>query len=927
MAAIADADVSIATNGNIRWTGAATTNRHSVLEFIQFLMDKQDDGQAAGDDILDITVDTPFDRSTDQIVTLNWPFNIDDTFATHLYDGSVQQALDANNANGTLYSGLEVLGPLETGTSYMILQAGRVLPAFWGTGINAPGGGSLVFSRHLVKTRDGGADIDGKRIVVLARTLGDQYRRFPVTMGTANSVAAIGNGEDIFNAKSDATLAAITDITNTEGFQELDIDGTGAAGQEFYSQWDKGANATNDVYEYGKFITQDAHTTDSTGGTPTGSDFIIENATTTGVAQSFIPSSVTENLTEARFYIKVGAGTPTGTLYCELWDSDDAASQLAEPTGAALARSEDVLASAITSTYEEVIFRFNRKDPTGTISAQSTQLDLVNAEYFIVIRHDAGDASNYFHVQGANTDQDATMNYASDASGVWTAVATTDLRMTVKSSPLIHTISGETFEGISHEVFFDTETGTGVAENTIVNWGTLLTIDTVVGTFIEGEHVNIKANAATTVKNGGQLLYTNGTTSMLIALDTTLSNLLDNDDITGVDSGATAKINVTITNQDKSGGTGLVLAKDDNGTTGEIYIQLITGVAPVDNSRIYAPGATANYVDAATTINSRTLVPEFHGTSTGTNIIGAYGIGYDPNDVGSSDKFRSLDNTTRTPPNNVAFTVSGLVSGEDRVLVGPRSGTALDRGQWLVSTALTTNAETSLVVKTGTDTVPFPDAEENWPSTGIGADVSRLRIERDDGIYKRIPYDSHNGTSTFTLGTPASGTINAEVSQVGGTGGQFDRSTGSFLTDGFENGCRFTTTGFTNAGNNSTFTADTVTALAIVVLDDTGMVNESGGGGNETFASNGWDFSSVGTGPSGWSPDGAAVNNDVFLAFIDVLASATTTSFTGVHGGTDRNLFVRVRDGGATPIKTFESAAAQFLSTPQTVAAVRTADY
>ena len=63
MAAIADADVSIDASGNIRWTGAATTNRHTVLEFIQWLMDKQDDAVAAGDDLLDITVDTPFDRS------------------------------------------------------------------------------------------------------------------------------------------------------------------------------------------------------------------------------------------------------------------------------------------------------------------------------------------------------------------------------------------------------------------------------------------------------------------------------------------------------------------------------------------------------------------------------------------------------------------------------------------------------------------------------------------------------------------------------------------------------------------------------------------------------------------------------------------------------------------------------------------------
>ena len=119
MAAIADADVSINAAGDIRWTGAATTNRHTILEFIQWLMDKQDDEQAAGDDLLDITVDTPFNRSTDQIVTLNAPFNIDDTFALHLYDGSVSQTEPVVGGE-TLYSGLGVIGPVETGTEYMV---------------------------------------------------------------------------------------------------------------------------------------------------------------------------------------------------------------------------------------------------------------------------------------------------------------------------------------------------------------------------------------------------------------------------------------------------------------------------------------------------------------------------------------------------------------------------------------------------------------------------------------------------------------------------------------------------------------------------------------------------------------------------------------------------------------------------------------
>ncbi len=278
MAAIVAGDVSINAAGDIRWTGAATTPRHTILEFIQFLMDKQDDEQAAGNDLLDITVDTPFTRSTDQIVTLNSPFNIDDTFALHLYDGSVSQT-EPTLGGQTIYSGLGVIGPVESGTEYMIIQNGKVLSAFWGTGINPEASPSLVFSRHLIKSKFAGSEIDGQRITVLARELGDQYRRFPVTLGTGNSVAAIGNGADIFNTTIDATLAGYTTIINTEGFQELDIDGTGASGQEYYSQWDTGSQTINDTYERTKWISQRAHRTDITGGTPTGADFVIDDAT------------------------------------------------------------------------------------------------------------------------------------------------------------------------------------------------------------------------------------------------------------------------------------------------------------------------------------------------------------------------------------------------------------------------------------------------------------------------------------------------------------------------------------------------------------------------------------------------------------------------------------------------------------------------
>src|SRR3989344_5227761 len=512
MAAIANADVSIDASGNIRWTGAATTNKHTVLEFIQYLMDKQDDAQAAGDDLLDITVDTPFNRSTDQILTLNSPFNIDDTFATHLYDGSVSQTQPTVGGE-TLYSGLGVIGPVESGTEYMILQDGKVLPSFWGTGINAEASPSLVFSRHLVKSKYAGVKIDGQRITVLARELSDQYRRFPVTMGTGNSVAAIGNGADIFNTTADATIAGWTTIANTEGFQELNIDNTGAALQEFYSQWDKGSQSINQVYERTKWISQRSHVADVTA-TASGTNYIIDNATILGQAQSFKPLTGSEKLTEARFKIKIGGGAPTGPIYAELYDSDDAGGDATSaPTGNPLARSERVLASAITSTYETVIFRFNRFVPFGVAplaggADQLAGLTLSNAEYFIALKNDEGAAGAYFHLDGNATGTTDTTQNRAELTGVWTG-SDNDIQLTVKSSPVIHDVPGEIFQGINIEVGYDGEAGAGVVEDEICMWGSLVFYDTLAGgPFFPGELVTFRTEAAgNALKSGGTVLY------------------------------------------------------------------------------------------------------------------------------------------------------------------------------------------------------------------------------------------------------------------------------------------------------------------------------------------------------------------------------------------------------------------------------------
>lgn len=253
-------------------------------------------------------------------------------------------------------------------------------------------------------------------------------------------------------------------------------------------------------------------------------------------------------------------------------------------------------------------------------------------------------------------------------------------------------------------------------------------------------------------------------------------------------------------------GTGQMLAIDNTTATSAttMWIQVLTGVAPTNTQTITGGGSGAsNTVNGTAT--ERTITAPFVGQSTGSAIIGSYGLGIQATDLTASDKLFDLTNTQRVPPNNVTFTVSGLVAGEDRVLVGPEDGAGgLDYDQLSLAVTLSGAGETSVVI---TETIPL-----DTPSTGT------IRIQNDEGLYRRVSYTSYSG-NTFTIpSTDFSGT------------GEQDSATGG------------------SPGNN------------------------------------------------------------VFISYIDELAtgSPAEASFTGVYQS-DRTLFIRVRDGGVTPIKTFET--------------------
>lgn len=554
-------DFSIALNGDIRHVSGTTT--YTVLELHRWLQDLADDQQATSGDFVDITTYTPSERATDQIITLldhtasaGPVFNIDATASEFFYDGSISQ-----KGGAELYSGLVVVGSVVAGTQIQVIQDEAIFTSYWGTGLNAVPSLNILL-QVLIPTRLDGADIDGKRILVTARELSDKYAEFSATLGLANGTAAIFTSDDLNNQTAGGTIAGWT-ITNTEGYQNLDIPQDGSS-DPFYSQWDKGTQSNNDLYEYTKYI--------------------------------------------------------------------------------------------------------QRRTTAETI----------------------------------------------------------------------HGMNGFLFRGITHEITYDGEAGTGPVEDNYAVWGTEVAWDTPLATpGTVGEYYTFSISGAV-----GKLLAIDddtGTGWAVFAIEPGSGTVVDNDIVARADGTAADgfTVNVTVNDASAVGGRGIVLADD---TSSKIWIQLLSGAAPVDNLPMHNASTAGVYQTADqflvnVTVTARTVNPEFIGQSTGTNLIGTYGIGVVPAEAVVGDKYTDLGTQLVEPPNNVTFTVGGLVSGEDRVLVTNDDAGKIDFDQLTLNTTLNASGQTSVVV-----TAAIPS---DTPSAGT------IRVELDNGIYRYIAYTSW-ATSTFT---------------------------------------------------------------------------------------------------------------------------------------------------------------------------------
>ncbi len=341
-----------------------------------------------------------------------------------------------------------------------------------------------------------------------------------------------------------------------------------------------------------------------------------------------------------------------------------------------------------------------------------------------------------------------------------------------------------------------------------------------------------------------------------------------------------------------SGGTGRLFAVNNTTATSatKMWIQVLTGIAPVDNETI--TGGTSGATNTVNvTVTSRATFAPYLGSSTGSALSGAYGFGVEALDLSSNDKLVDLDNETFSPPNFVTFSVNGLVSTEDSVLVAP------------------------LGYRFNYDT------EASGPFV-IG---ETLTFTSPAGTAKLVSLRDLGTTGEMVISEPLTGAVPADNSTIsGGTSGATATvngtpvnsvNVGQLTSNGLVNGAAVT-----SIVVNETIPTDTPASGTIRILRSNGVYTKHSYSAysGSTFTIGSTDFS------TNTIPD----DSNIFVSYIDKVAASSTESFTSIFSAT-RNLFIRDRDGGTAgdlkPIKTFETSGT-LTSSGGSVTVIRTSD-
>ena len=390
------------------------------------------------------------------------------------------------------------------------------------------------------------------------------------------------------------------------------------------------------------------------------------------------------------------------------------------------------------NTYAE--FKINGTAQGNNVLALTDSTDLNNTTAWATIDAitDITNTEGFrsIDISGDGTDEEYYSEWTRGAQTINTFYEYLKAESMDSSSATLNGQNGELHRGVTHSVTYDTETGAPAAlTNDKFVYGTYVNHGTVTGgPFTVGEAVH--EDTATPVWKG-RVLSVDGTDTSLI-IDVEEGTVGNTESFTGQTSGAQATTSAAPTGEEIQNAAGEIalFAIDDQGANGVFYGQVTKGVSMIDNTRLYDPADHTDYYTCDAAATERTVSTPFVGVSTGSALIGAYGLGMVAGDTAAADTFFDLSNTAITPPNNVTFTISGAENG-DRVLCTNNNAGDID------FTQMALNATYSA---TNVTTISVAAIPADCPSSGT------IRIERDDGLYSRHPFSARDlGTDDFTI--------------------------------------------------------------------------------------------------------------------------------------------------------------------------------
>jgi hypothetical protein len=316
---------------------------------------------------------------------------------------------------------------------------------------------------------------------------------------------------------------------------------------------------------------------------------------------------------------------------------------------------------------------------------------------------------------------------------------------------------------------------------------------------------------------------------------------------------------------------------------------------------------------AATEVALSKTAP-YIGVSTGSALIGAFGVGVAKAKLQDSDSVLPLGETTPiSPPLTVTNTYSGLDTTNDQILVAPTDGTTTDingdppvGGAWFkIASALTGAAVTTVSVQ---EDLADSNIDGFLPSSGY------ISIVNDEGLVVDHPYSAYDtGGDTFTITSydfSGSG-VNDSVAV-----GNYCYVYQMHLVTSDLIGAAVTTAEVNDIPGS---TPDTGTIR--IVNDDGFHIRHPYSTYSDTtdqFTITSADFSGDGL------TEQASIGSGVYVTYVDKAAASESETFQAVYDN-DLNLVVVVRDGDGTPIKE-DKRRHTFTNSNATLGITRTSD-